>query len=69
MDQSKNLVGIRIFKFSLTTASDGHKINRRFALEVYIFVRFSPKFWQFYQNSMIKQLFNAVCVLLREHKH
>ena len=32
---------------------------------MYIFVRFSPRFWHFYQNSVTKQLFNAICVLLR----
>ena len=39
--------------------------NLRFEQEMYVFVRFSPGFWHFRENSMPKQLFNEICVLLR----
>ena len=32
----------------------------------YFFFRFSPKFWNFCQNSMTKQLFYAICVFSSE---
>ena len=38
--------------------------NLRFAIGVHIFVRFSSRFWQFCQDYLTKQHFNAICGLL-----